>query len=195
VRDALVLVVGVMVLAMLDKRKRVIEWGSGWFYPMPDLRPPDGVKYPATISQEFRSVGREHYGVDVMYRRRSPVPSGRSRYWCPDGVPAYAARAGTIWSVDRAPRGWTVVIDHGPPWATFYTHLASIVNGLTKGVIVSAGDKIGTVGYDPLDPNKVVHLHFAVWHAGSGDRASVDPTAVMGSWQRREVPWTTSENV
>lgn len=184
-----------IVLAMSEDNKS-IPWGSGWVWPIPDLKIRTGAaagSYRAALSQEWRPSGAGvnpvagHYGVDLMYRSGSPPPA----FFVPEGVPVLAARAGTLWSVQRTPRGIAVVIDHGKPFATFYQHLesadASILDGV-RGTPIAAGQRIGTVGIDPLDAARIRHLHFAVWWQGSGDAASVDPAPVMSTWGRSS--WT-----
>lgn len=145
------------------------EWGDGWFWPVADLP-----ASPARVSQEFRPPS--HMGVDIMYR------GDNGRWFAPEGTPVLAARAGTVWSVTPNARGIAVVLDHGKPWATFYQHLASA--DVKKGDVVAAGQRIGVMGIDPTDPQRVRHLHFAAWYKGAGDAASVDPTTVMTSWRR-----------
>jgi hypothetical protein len=78
------------------------------------------------------------------------------------------------------------VIDHGPrKVATFYTHLDTLdvtetANAKSKQQ-VKAGQKIGTVGFSPLDGEKLKHLHFEVWLGGPSDR--IDPSALMKTWE------------
>jgi murein DD-endopeptidase MepM/ murein hydrolase activator NlpD len=159
------------------------------------------VDYPATITQEFRDPS--HLGVDVAYQRIAtsdrpeyapPHDSDASgKYFSPPGTPILAARDGKVWSVGKSPRGISVVLSHAKPWATFYQHLESCVlpahaeGRLASGgdgMTVRAGDVIGRMGWDPLDPEGFRHLHFAVWYKGSGDKASVDPVVAMRTWKR-----------
>lgn len=151
-------------------RSKAPEWGanSEWVFPVPDMP-----GQPALISQEFRQSN--HLGVDIMYRKQN-------QWWAPEGTPILAARAGVVWSVTDTPRGKSVVIDHGPPWATFYQHLAT--TKVAKGQTVAAGQEIGTMGADPTDQQGLRHLHFATWYKGAGDTASVDPALAMGGWRR-----------
>lgn len=169
--DEEVLAIGLVLLMM--QRSTSPDWGanSAWVFPVPD-RP----GLPAVISQEFRRSN--HRGVDIMYRERG-------KWVAPVGTPILAARAGVVWSVTDTERGKSVVIDHGPPWATFYQHLEEVK--VAKGQTVVAGQEIGTMGSDPTDPQGLRHLHFAVWWKGSGDDASVDPGLPMGAWRRLQV--------
>lgn len=200
--DDEVVIAGLILLAMLGKRSNHIVWGGGWVWPIPDIRQPDGAVDRAVISQEFRGAGDSspHYGVDLMYRNRLPPPT----FTAPSGTPILAARDGVLWSVERAARGWNVVLDHGPPWATFYQHLETVSPDILAGLqgkhvitgsgkrpmAIPAGRVLGTMGADPLDAGHVRHLHFAVWHNGAGDRASVDPSDVMYAWRRTQWQWT-----
>lgn len=181
----------VMVLRMMNKQASP-AWGSGWTWPIPDLMisPPrvDSVQ-PAAISQEFRGAGdaSPHFGVDLMYRSGSGGDRSwlnRSPWFAPTGTPVVAAKAGTVWSVEESPRGWMIVLDHGPPWATFYQHLEKVSPGISPGTRVEAGHQLGVMGSDPTDPEHVRHLHFAAWYHGSGDEASVDPAEAMIGWTR-----------
>lgn len=178
-RDGAVYVIGgLILLAMANERNR-IDWGIGWLWPIPDLmNPADATQLiPARISQEYRATGVPHRGVDLMWQQAG-------QWFAPEGIPVAAARPGRVWSVDRSPRGWEIVIDHGPPWATYYQHVAEVYPGIVKGATVDAGTLLGTMGVDPTDPQHVRHLHFAVWFKGSGDTASVDPAEAMVKWAR-----------
>jgi hypothetical protein len=77
------------------------------------------------------------------------------------------------------------VIDHGPrKVATFYTHLDRLDVTETASAKskqqVKAGQQIGTVGFSPLDSQKLKHLHFEVWLGAPSDR--IDPSLVMRTW-------------
>jgi murein DD-endopeptidase MepM/ murein hydrolase activator NlpD len=181
-------VIGVLAfLALMRGRGASVPWGGGWYWPVPSVRYPDGRTYSPIITDGLGSPrgSGTHWGVDIMFRgyRTGDDLTEPPPYFAPVGTPITAARAGHVWSVAKSPRGWSVVIDHGKPFATFYQHLAS-VSALAKGMTVSAGQRIGTMGIDPLDAQKVRHLHFAVWFDGMGDAASVDPAPVIGNWLR-----------
>lgn len=184
-------VIAALILAAMSNEPP-IAWGDGWVWPIPEIQPPTwsgpGVAMMPIISQEFRSTrANAHYGLDLMYRNQSPPPV----FTAPQGVPVLAARAGTLWSITKTARGWAVVLDHGPPFATFYQHLESIAPALEdakRGELVHAGQPLGVMGSDPTDGGHVRHLHFAVWYKGFGDTASVDPSKAMASWRR--VSWT-----
>ncbi len=187
-RDSHIALGALVLLAILGRTRRVVSWGKGWHWPVPDLDIGDGTGYPAVVSQEF---GGSHAGVDIDYRRRNVMDraeyrptteDGTTSYFAPPGTPVLAARDGRVWSVNRSKRGWEVVIDHGKPFATYYQHLQEVQ--VRAHADVKAGDRIGTMGSDPTDPQKFRHLHFAVWYQGSGDGASVDPEPEMALWTR-----------
>ena len=212
--EAVWLAVGVGVVLVM--RGSGPEWGGGWVWPVPTLVLPDA-QYPAVVSDGFgpgkRDGGkRAHAGVDVMYKRRTlvdqvaPYPPGTrlgsTRFFAPTGTPILAARDARVWSVKKTPRGIAVVLDHGKPWATFYTHLASTAldehedgkrverAGLvgrrrTDPQLVMAGEVIGTMGHDPTG-NAPTHLHFECWYKGAGSDAAVDPEKAMARWRRQE---------
>lgn len=160
-----------------------------WVWPLPRWhgRPPvisDGWGSP-------RDGGtRQHMGADVMYRRASlvdlvaqfpPVSPHSTWHFVPDGTVALAAADATIWSAGRTPRGWTVVLSHGKPWASYYTHLSSLCVPETShgagGYRVTAGQPIGIVGADPTNP-RIRHLHFEIWKGGNHTTA-IDPAPIL----------------
>ena len=160
---AILLILGVW---LMSRKNEDIEWGLGWHWPVPD-----GAT-PAVISQEFRPPS--HNGVDIMYRQAG-------RWVAPQGTRILAARDGVVWSTGKSARGLSVVLDHGPPWATFYQHLESVA--VAKGDHVRAGQLIGTMGADPTDPQGLRHLHFETWYKGAADKA-VDPSPMLAGGQR-----------
>jgi murein DD-endopeptidase MepM/ murein hydrolase activator NlpD len=152
------------------------------------------------ISDGFDGVRREprsnrsveHGGVDIMYRRlpgdpwRAGTPNGTPGWVMPDHRAALAASDGVVWSAERTPRGWSVVIDHAPrKLATYYTHLSCVLVKAKQAV--SAGAPIGVIGADPLDGQHIKHLHFEVWRGGASDR--FDPQRVIEtSWEHLPDP-------
>lgn len=129
-----------------------------------------------------------HAGVDICFRRlktdppfnpKAPGHDGTKLFYSPDDAGIVAATEGKIWSVKENPRGWSIVIDRGDI-ATYYQHLASDVR-VTKGQIVTAGTRIGTMGYDPKQgPNAFRHCHFEIWKGGPADH--VNPVPYLKEW-------------
>lgn len=200
-----------IALSKKGKRDMTIPWGDSklWMVPVPDLNL-GGVKYPATVSQEWRATApgvAGHYGIDLMYpRNEGELPEyaghdGTKRFFAPQGTPVIAARDGVLWSADHSQRGFQIVLDHGKPFATYYQHIEKLSVPLAeqgktedgKVYVVRAGDVIGMMGYDPIDPEGLRHLHFAVWYAGFGDSASVNPGGVIGGWGRQS--WDLGKGV
>jgi murein DD-endopeptidase MepM/ murein hydrolase activator NlpD len=124
------------------------------------------------LTQEFKPG--KHYGVDIVG---------------PEGAAVCAARSGRLWSCTLSPRGWSIVLDHGASrWATFYQHIETPAFDTTPPGSsvrqIEAGEALGTMGIDPLDPERVRHLHFECWYAGAGNKAAVDPQPEINSWRR-----------
>ncbi len=198
-----------LLVAAIAFLRRRIDWGTGWVWPVPNLLTKDGTLYLPVISDGVgspRGAGI-HRGVDIFYRRKTSTDrpeykagtsDGTPLFFNPPLVPVLAARDGVIWSAGNTPRGWSVVIDHGKPFATYYTHLAALAvaphargrNALTgQPTRVKAGDVIGVMGFDPMDARKLRHLHFSVAHDGPPETAAVDPAPEMTSWPRVSKPF------
>lgn len=157
----------IAVLAWLwfsSRRAKVVLTGS-WVWPVPNTDAGAPV-----VSQEFKSG---HPGLDIMFRNEAG-------FFAPEGTPVIAARDGIVRVSQKTARGRSLVIDHEPGLATFYQHLdTSLVSG---GASVLAGQRLGTMGIDPTDAQKVRHLHFEVWV----NNLPVDPgdIAANPSWKR-----------
>jgi murein DD-endopeptidase MepM/ murein hydrolase activator NlpD len=136
-----------------------------------------------------------HMGVDLMFGRISSDPfpigaNGSKAFVMPDAWMAVAASDGVLWSAGRTPRGFAVVIDHGNV-ATFYQHLEVLLvpeakppaKGASKDTLIKikAGQPLGVIGADPLDPSHLKHLHFELWPGGPA--SAIDPQPLMKSWQ------------
>ena len=144
--------------------------------------------------------GAIHRGVDLMFRRRQrgeltdrfPAHTPHTvGYFMPPDTLALAASDGTIWSAGWTPRGYTVVVSHGAPWATYYTHLSALRVGETRrgrsGERVVAGQPLGVIGADPKDARGIAHLHFEMWFGGNG-LAAIDPEAYLRRWTAIDAP-------
>ncbi len=132
-----------------------------------------------------------HGGVDIMFKRlpvdsfKAGTPNGTKAFVMPDDIAVVAASDGVVWSAMRTPRGHAVVIDHSPlKVATFYAHLDKLLVTPTGRAAskqrVRAGQILGTVGFSPLDGEKIRHLHFEIWLGGPSD--GIDPSPVMNAW-------------
>ncbi|MFT3693960.1 MAG: peptidoglycan DD-metalloendopeptidase family protein [Kofleriaceae bacterium] len=162
---------------------------GSWTWPLPRWNGRSPV-----ISDGFgspRPGGVRHGGVDLMFARvatdsfKAGSPNGSKAFVMPDDAVAVAASDGLVWSATKTPRGWAVVIDHGPrKVATFYTHLEKLLvketSGGKSGERVRVGQPIGVIGADPLDAQHLKHLHFEIWLAGPN--SAVDPAPFMKQW-------------
>lgn len=194
-----------MLLAVLSvwvlTRKRVVWPEDGWVWPVASLHIRNRVYRPVITSHygDMRAKG-PHNGMDIAFARRDPqdlvdmfppgTPNGGKTWIAPPLVPVVAARAGKVWSVQKTERGWSVVLNHGTPWATYYQHLETVSLPLHKRGVnvntgqpshVSSGDVLGIMGWDPTDPQRARHLHFEVWNEGNTD-SSIDAGQAMRGW-------------
>jgi hypothetical protein len=193
----MLLALGLLVLT----RKRV-AWPDGWVWPLASVNVA-GRLYRPVVSDGWGSPRGDkiHTGVDILFRRRSATDladkfrsgsrDGTPLFFAPRTVPVLAARQARVWSVQKTPKGWAVVLDHGPlPFATFYQHLESASLPIHQGGVnvntgqptfVNTGDVLGFMGFDPTNAS-VRHLHFEVHHEGGFD-AAVDPEQAMQAWR------------
>lgn len=159
-----------------------------WVYPLPRWRGRAPVVSDGWGSPRRPSArGSTHMGVDIMYRRRAlrelveefpPRKPHSLWHFMPPGTLVLAASDADVWSAGWTARGYSVVLSHGAPWSTYYTHMSSLRIGETKRGAskerVRAGQPLGVVGADPTDPNGIEHLHYEMRHDGGGE-AAVDP--------------------
>jgi murein DD-endopeptidase MepM/ murein hydrolase activator NlpD len=151
-------------------------------------------------TRALESRGGIHRGVDLMYRRRSlrdlaaqfpPQAPHSTWHFMPAGTLVLATADGEVWSAGDTARGGTIVLSHGAPWASYYTHLAMVLVSPSKRGSskqrVRAGQPIGIVGADPTDRQGLAHLHFELWRGGNGT-ASVDPEPLLGGFTILDQP-------
>jgi len=170
----------------------IVQLTGRWGWPVPRWQGRAPV-----ISDGFgspRPPGK-HMGVDLMFGRISsdpfPIgPNGSKAFVMPDAWMAVAASDGVLWSASHTRRGFAVVIDHGNV-ATFYQHLETLLvpeakrpaKGTPKDQLIQikAGQPLGVIGADPLDPAHLKHLHFELWLGGPAN--AIDPQPLMKTWQ------------
>ncbi len=105
-------------------------------------------------------VGKMHHGVDLA----GPGINGRTIVATRGGKVVYAGWYGS--------GGWTIGIDHGDGFQTYYMHMSKYI--VTAGTYVTAGQAIGYVG--STGGSTGPHLHFEVRYNGS----SVNPMNYIG---------------
>jgi murein DD-endopeptidase MepM/ murein hydrolase activator NlpD len=119
--------------------------------------PVSGAKITSRFgTREHPITGREHEhaGLDLA---------------APEGTPVMAAAAGRVeFAGERGNYGNLVVITHADGGQTFYGHLDEIL--VEEGQLVSAGQKVATVGSTGLSTGP--HLHFETRDASG---SPVDP--------------------
>lgn len=174
---------------------------EGWVWPYPELdaaaasaagvRPSPVVTDGPGPGKRRRADGtlRWHEGVDLFYprllRAERPSDGGSRAFYTPPGTPVLAVADGRVWSARRTSRGWRVVIDHGRPWSSVYTHLERLdipeVDAANRNTVeVRAGQQLGTAGADPQDAQGLRHLHFELHRDGKW----IDPRDMMRRWRR-----------
>lgn len=95
-----------------------------------------------------------------------------------DGGSILAVADGVICnSYFNAYRGWVVIIDHGNGFLSLYQHLKE--KGLSSGVWIKAGQRIGTMGNTGVGSGLHLHLEFIV------DKQRIDPLPDLLNVQRK----------
>jgi murein DD-endopeptidase MepM/ murein hydrolase activator NlpD len=120
--------------------------------PPPALPVPVEGVAPADLADTWgdpRSGGaRDHQGIDIFARRRTPVRST---------TPGVVARRG------ENPLGGRTVTVLGPAgWRHYYAHLQGYA-GHSEGDRVAAGEVIGFVGTSGNAPQDSPHLHYGIY--------------------------------
>lgn len=86
-----------------------------------------------------------------------------------------AVAPGVVSKAYHYERGFAVLLNHGD-WASMYLHMTELDSAIEVGASVSAGQDIGPMGADPLDGERIVHLHIQL--AVNGE--TVDPAPHLG---------------
>lgn len=175
-----------------------------WSHPMPALLVDGTRRYLPKVSDTYSAVQtknpphRRHVGVDVMYERRWPwkqdtptlrfkgrETSGNKQFFFPSHVPIHVAADGVVWSVTRSPtRGIGVLVVHQRgQLATWYQHLADVVDDWQRGDKVARGTILGHQGYAP-NGDAPIHLHFGykVWDKSAKRFRWRDPEPLLLQW-------------
>jgi murein DD-endopeptidase MepM/ murein hydrolase activator NlpD len=114
-------------------------------------------------------AGHVHQGQDVIAAQ---------------GTPVVAPMAGTItWTAYQASGAGYYVVEHGADGRDYvFMHFAAGSTAVTKGEVVTAGQRLGSVGMtgDATGP----HLHFEVWPDGWYATGSqpIDPLPILQAW-------------
>lgn len=116
----------------------------------------------SVITQEWRPP--MHMGVDIAVPGKLRAVRAQVR----------AVARGRVVRAYRGERGWAVLVDHDD-WASGYLHLGELHHGIADGAIVAPGQILGTMGADPLDPERILHLHFQLAPGGH----AVDPARYL----------------
>ncbi len=113
-----------------------------------------------TFSQARAAGARRHDAIDIL---------------APLGTPVLAAASGRVEKLFLSKDGGKTIYLRSPDRTAihYYAHLDGYAAGLAEGQSVSAGQRIGSVGYTGNANPAAPHLHFAVlriapeapWHA------------------------------
>lgn len=120
-----------------------------------DLRiPVEGVKTQELVNTFDEKRGsRKHEALDIL---------------APRGTPVVAAGDGTVVKLFTSAAGGLTVYQFDPAreFCYYYAHLDCYAKGLTEGMRVKKGDRLGEVGTTGNAPPDTPHLHFAVFKLG-----------------------------
>jgi murein DD-endopeptidase MepM/ murein hydrolase activator NlpD len=108
----------------------------------------------------------------------------------PRGAPVVAVGDGRIVKLFQSASGGRTVYQFDPDekFAYYYAHLDRYAEGLTEGLLVRRGDRLGYVGTTGNAPTETPHLHFAIFRLGRDrhwwEGVPVDPYAVLNDPDR-----------
>jgi len=120
------------------------------------------------LANRGRAPGHAHFAIDIESKSQS-------------NTNVYAIGSGVVGLIGR---GWSglgnvIIIEHdvnGQAYYSLYAHLNAIT--VKKGTDISAGDKLGTVGYSGnaaclLKNNLPQHVHFSVYKGFLSNESSM----------------------
>jgi murein DD-endopeptidase MepM/ murein hydrolase activator NlpD len=129
--------------------------------PVPPLLiPVAGVARSAladSFEQSREAGGRIHDAIDIA---------------APRGTTVIAAARGKIEKIFKSARGGQTMYIRSPDgqWIYYYAHLDGYAPAVREGMVVEAGDALGTVGSTGNAQADAPHLHFAVNRMRSGEQ-------------------------
>jgi murein DD-endopeptidase MepM/ murein hydrolase activator NlpD len=130
------------------------------------------LRWPVLVLDEDRLGVSGRAGAAITNPYAPPVHNGVdiaiAGHYTDAKALVLAMAAGTVVRAVRGSRGWLVVLDHGD-WISSYLHLADV--DTRTGAAVLAGQRLGRMGADPLDRERIVHLHLQIAPNGH----TVDP--------------------
>ncbi len=146
------------VLSSVTLTEPVTEYRAQGTKPRPSWFPTGSFRWPTTgrITSYFgyrntgiRGASTNHKGIDIAAPYRTPV---------------YAADGGTVtYSGWWGAGGYTIIIDHGNGYKTYYEHNSSLL--VKKGAHVYKGQQIARVGSTGVSSGN--HCHFGIMKNGT----------------------------
>lgn len=146
------------VLSSVTLEEPVTEYRAQGTKPRPSWFPTGSFRWPTTgrITSYFgrrntgiRGASTNHKGIDIAAPYRTPV---------------YAADGGTVtYSGWWGAGGYTIIIDHGNGYKTYYEHNSSLL--VSKGAHVYKGQQIARVGSTGVSSGN--HCHFGIQKNGT----------------------------
>lgn len=119
----------------------------------------------------------------IKHRRQ---PHQGTDFEVPEGADVYAAQGGVVVNAGKKRgAGRFVVIQHPSGLETAYNHMSAIDPLIHAGVVVQAGQKVGSIGCTGLCTRP--HLHFAVRKSGN----YLDPMKYIRSYPARALEQVT----
>ena len=106
---------------------------------------------------ETRGGKRQHEAIDIL---------------APRGTPVVAAVDGTVAKLFTSQQGGLTIyeFDRSGTYCYYYAHLDRYAPGLSEGMALRRGERIGDVGTSGNAPKNTPHLHFAVFRLGPEKR-------------------------
>jgi hypothetical protein len=162
-------------------------------WPLPSL---DG-KRPAVLVGDLHDPGvalayEEAYAADgAMVRSLPHAPP--DAFYLPSFTPVFAVHDGTIVYAGKHASGYTIILQHGNGWMTYYGRLEHMLaletdrKRVGAAARVKAGSVIGYAGTSKPGPLRA--LRFELWRLDDDfGYLAIDPIRFMRRWS--VIPWT-----
>jgi len=143
------------------------------------IEPPDTTAAPRATAEELATLAQglvmpvagvtKEQLVDSFDEARGSRRHDALDILAPRGTPVVSAADGRLLRMISSENGGLMVYatDASERFILMYAHLDRYASGLTEGMVLRRGDRLGDVGTTGNAPPNTPHLHFAISRAGN----------------------------